>query len=340
MKCHFKLSVILLLTMLLFSCGGQTDGKLTTTNSTPESENTAVNVNEQAKPNLLIMPGDALLKKFGMLNEQDAQGKTIYIRDFNGYFLKDPNAKFIFSNIQSAFINLGFPLNDLEQTIKSINDQEMLDDVDNIQKDAKTLLLTNAKPDIIIELDYDMVDDMTSRNLNRSLTFTLRAIDAFSNKVVATIQQANFGKDSNDNDASSLMKKALDIDMPSYTSQINSYFSDIIQKGREITVRVSIDKAANLKMEDDCLQGDTYADFIVDYLKVNTQKGAYKLQRNTSTEIYFQNVRIKTLNENGTQYSAYDFAKDLKKALDKGCGIKSKNNTQGLGDAFIVLKGM
>ena len=68
--------------------------------------------------------------------------------------------------------------------------------------------------------------------------------------------------------------------------------------------------------------------------------GTYNLQRNTDTEMYFANVRIKTLNDNGTQYSAYDFARELSKALNKECGVKSKNVTQGLGDAMIIIKGM
>ena len=334
--------LIIVFTLLLISCGGNkvNDGKLTTTNAAPDTENSAVNVNEQAKPNLIVIPSDELLQKFGMLKQENAQGKTIYLRDFKGYLLKDPDAKFIISTIQSAFIKVGFPLNDLEQTLKSLDDQEMIDGADNIQKDAKSMLLSSAKPDIILELNYDLVTDENSRNLNKSLTYTLRGIDAFSNKVISTIEQTGFGKNESENDPGALMKKALEIDLPNYTKQINSFFADIIQKGREITVRVAIDKGVKLSMEDECLKGDSYSDWIVDYLKTNTQKGAYKMERNTETEMFFRNVRIKTLNDDGTQYSAYDFAKEMKKALDKGCGIKSSNKTQGLGDAYIVLKGM
>jgi hypothetical protein len=176
--------------------------------------------------------------------------------------------------------------------------------------------------------------------LNKTLSYTLRGIDSFSNKVVATIQQTGFGNDKADNDSGSLMKSALEHDIANFKKQITGYFGDIIKKGREITVRVAIDKGIKMTMEDDCLEGDTYSDWVIDYLKKHAQKGAYKLERNTETELFFRNVRIKTLNEDGTQYSAYDFAKDLKKAMDKGCGMKSKNKTQGLGDAYIVIKGM
>ena len=136
------------------------------------------------------------------------------------------------------------------------------------------------------------------------------------------------------------MQAAIDKDSKTFTNQINNHFNTIIESGRDITLRVTIESGVNLKMSDECLNNDSYTDFIIDWVKVNTMQGAYNMQRNTETEMYFTNVRIKTLNENGTQYSAYDFARELSKALNKGCGVKSKNTTQGLGDATISIKGM
>jgi hypothetical protein len=265
-------------------------------------------------------------------------GKQLQVRDYNSYLLTDPDAKFIIASIQSAFIEFGYPLNDLEQTLKSINDQEMLDEVSGIKKDSKTILLTNARPDIILELDYDMTTDRSSRDYSKSLTYTLRAIDAFSNKVVATIQAAGV-KNANGNTAS-MMGEAIQKNSKDFTKQINNHFDDLIANGRDITMRVMIDANESFTMSDESIYGDTYADFILDYMKVNTMMGTYNLQRNTDTEMYFANVRIKTLNDNGTQYSAYDFARELSKALNKECGVKSKNVTQGLGDAMIIIKGM
>lgn len=319
--------VIALATILLSSCGGN------------GGQSNTVNVTQQQKPSMLVIPSDQLLQRFGKLKQQEALGKTLQIRDYNGYLLSDQDAKFIISSIQSKFVEFGYPLNDLEQTLKSINDQEMLDAVTGIQKDAKTILLTNAKPDIILELDYSLATDRSTRDFTKSLTYSLRAIDAFSNRVVATIQQTDFiaGKAKT---PAALMDAALSKDSKDFTKQINNYFNDVIANGRDITLRVTIEDGVNLTMSDECLDGDTYTDFIIDWVKVNTLLGAYNMNRNTDTEMYFTNVRIKTLNENGTQYSAYDFARELTKALNKGCGIKSKNTTQGLGDATISIKGM
>ena len=324
-----KISIIALLASVLISCGGNGGNQSNT-----------VNVTQQQKPAMLVIPSDQLLQQFGKLKQQEALGKTLQVRDYNGYLLTDQDSKFIISTIQSAFIQMGYPLNDLEQTLKSINEQEMLDAIDGIQKDAKTILLTTAKPDIILELDYNIVTDRSSRDFKKSLTYTLRAIDAFSNKVVATIQQTNFEGNSKTTTPAALMEAALAKDTKGFTQQINNHFNTIIETGREITLRVTIDNGVNLTMSDECLDGDTYSDFIIDWVKVNTLLGAYNMNRNTETEMYFTNVKIKTLNDNGTQYSAYDFARELSRALNKGCGIKSRNTTQGLGMATISIKGM
>ena len=324
-----KISIIALLASVLISCGGNGGNQSNT-----------VNVTQQQKPAMLVIPSDQLLQQFGKLKQQEALGKTLQVRDYNGYLLTDQDSKFIISTIQSAFIQMGYPLNDLEQTLKSINEQEMLDAIDGIQKDAKTILLTTAKPDIILELDYNIVTDRSSRDFKKSLTYTLRAIDAFSNKVVATIQQTNFEGNSKTTTPAALMEAALAKDTKGFTQQINNHFNTIIETGREITLRVTIDNGVNLTMSDECLDGDTYSDFIIDWVKVNTLLGAYNMNRNTETEMYFTNVKIKTLNDNGTQYSAYDFARELSRALNKGCGIKSRNTTQGLGMASISIKGM
>ena len=324
-----KISIIALLASVLISCGGNGGNQSNT-----------VNVTQQQKPAMLVIPSDQLLQQFGKLKQQEALGKTLQVRDYNGYLLTDQDSKFIISTIQSAFIQMGYPLNDLEQTLKSINEQEMLDAIDGIQKDAKTILLTTAKPDIILELDYNIVTDRSSRDFKKSLTYTLRAIDAFSNKVVATIQQTNFEGNSKTATPATLMEAALAKDTKGFTQQINNHFNTIIETGREITLRVTIDNGVNLTMSDECLDGDTYSDFIIDWVKVNTLLGAYNMNRNTEAEMYFTNVKIKTLNDNGTQYSAYDFARELSRALNKGCGIKSRNTTQGLGMATISIKGM
>lgn len=64
------------------------------------------------------------------------------------------------------------------------------------------------------------------------------------------------------------------------------------------------------------------------------------MERNTDNELYFVNVRIKLLNDDGTQYGVYDWARDLQKNLKKNLGLKCSNKAQGLGQVLITIKGV
>lgn len=91
---------------------------------------------------------------------------------------------------------------------------------------------------------------------------------------------------------------------------------------------------------DENIEGDTYTDYIIDYIKTHTVKGAYKLQRNTDNELYFVNCRIRLNNEDGTQFGAYDWARELAKKLRKDLGVKVTNKSQGLGEVLISIEGI
>ena len=69
--------------------------------------------------------------------------------------------------------------------------------------------------------------------------------------------------------------------MPKFQQDITKYFSDILTRGRDITVRIAVEKGTNVNLSDESIEGDTYADWIIDYIKTHTVKGAYKMQRNT-----------------------------------------------------------
>ena len=118
------------------------------------------------------------------------------------------------------------------------------------------------------------------------------------------------------------------------------YFKDIVVHGREITVRFSVKKGLSFNLSSESITEETYSDWIMDYMDTHTKKGTYKLQNNTDYELYFTNVRISTLRPDGTQNSAYNWARELIKEMKNDCGVKCSNKVQGLGDVHIMLKGM
>ena len=101
-----------------------------------------------------------------------------------------------------------------------------------------------------------------------------------------------------------------------------------------------MENGCDISLSDESVEGDTYSDYIIDYIKAHTVKGAYNMRRNTDKEMYFVNCRIKLLNEDGTQYGVYDWARDMSKVLRKNLGLKVSNKAQGLGEILITIKGM
>lgn len=335
-----------LLAIAFASCGGnQNKGLADGASGDLEAyENGDVNAIVQAMPQIMVIPGDQTLQTFKCLKTETVNGRSYVIRDFQNYLLKDYRARRIISTIQDAFIDVDFPLNDFEQTLKQLDTQETTDIADGFEKDAKTLLLFTAQPDIILELNYFSSKDkgmsMTSHNYNnkgeRDISYTLTALDAYTNKTVATINAVNIKNESTTEGLQEDLKKQL----PKFQQDIQKYFNDILTRGRDINVRIAVEKGSNVKLTDESIEGDTYSDWIIDYIKAHTVKGAYKLQTNTDNELSFANCRIKLLNEDGTQYGVYDWTRDLQKNLRKNLGLKCTNKAQGLGEVLISVQGL
>lgn len=318
---------------MLMSCSGGNKGKLTSYSWSEQNyEETEVNVIEQCLPTIMVIPSDNLLNKS---NSFDIKGQTMS-KDYVGFMQRNKDAKTFISVIQNYFIKMDYPLTDLEQTLKYISHNAELDMADGLEKDARTLLLTTVSPDIILEFDYEYKYDENSTSLEKNLKYRINAIDTYTNKVFASVtSDVNKGNDFFGN-----LNKSSNGNLDKLSTDIQKYFSDIAYKGREITVRIAVERNSNINLSDESIEGDTYADWIIDYMKVNTIKGTYKLQRNTNNELFFENVRINVINNDGTQFSAYDWGRELSKSIRKNLGVKTTNKTQGLGNVLITIKGL
>lgn len=328
---------------LLWSCGGGNNGTAGTSLAEGASgdivayENSDVNAVEQARPTIMVLPSDNLLKQYKALTTQNIDGREVKIRDYGKYMTANPDNKAVLSAIQEAFVQANYPLQDLEQTLKQLETQDAVDMVDGLDKDAKTMLLTVAQPDMIIELDYHSALDMRAPlDQARTVSFTLNILDAYTNNVVSTSTVSDVKGDK----TASAMAQPIKDTMPKMLGEIQNSFSDILTRGRNVTVRVAIASGCDFDLSDESIEGDTYADWIVDYIKTHTVKGAYKMQRNTDKELYFVNVRIPLLNEDGTQFGVYDWARDMSKSMRKNLGVKCTNKSQGLGEILITIDGL
>lgn len=337
------LSVVCLFVGLsLTSCGnGKKNLADRSSGDMEEYENSDVNAITQALPVIMILPGDKTLQEFNAISRKNYDGKDILERDYVKYLSSDDRFRRIASSIQESFNQDNYPLQDFEQTLKQLQTRGATDMADDLYQDAKTLLLQTASPDIILDLNYFELGNgnvyTRKTQKNKVVSYTLNALDAYTNKVVSTINENNLtgGKS-----VTEIIDASLQEHLPKLKKDIVKYFSDLQTRGREVTLRVTVAKGSNQDLSDENIEGDTYADYIIDYVKTHTVKGAYKLQNNTKDELYLVNVRIPMLNEDGTQYGVYDWARDLSKSLRKNLGVKVSNRSQGLGDIALTIEGM
>lgn len=334
-----QLNLMFVVAVAVCLCGCSNKAKNLTEGSTAQEgyEDSEVHAIQQALPSIMVIPSDNLLEEYGALKTEKQEGRNYVLRDYQKYLLANNSNPLVVSTVQDFFVKQNYPLNDLEQTLKQLNTQEATDMADGLEKDSKTLLLTTASPDIILELDYRSKLDLASHNVKeRMVDYTLRAIDTYTNKVIATASNSGMQGESE----VELIKNDLTKRMDDLSGDIQNYFSDILTRGREVTVRITVVKGSNTHLSDTNVEGDTYADWMMDYVKTNTVKGAYKLQRNTNEELYFINVRIPLLNDDGTQYGVYDWTRDFCKSIRKNLGVKATNKAQGLGEIQITIEGL
>lgn len=340
---YLKIFNIAIVATLLISCSNKSKNLAdASSGNMKDYENSEVNGVTQALPIIMVFPGDENLKNFQSLSNTNIEGVSFVIRDYKKYLQKDDRFTRIASTIQSSFIDDSYPLQDFEQSLKQLDNRQATDIADDIQQDAKTLLLQSVNPDLILELNYHLEGDKSvnfsgkNKNKEKSISYTLSAIDAYTNKVVGTITKSNLKGTSTTETIQNSLKETL----PELKKDIRNYFSDLQTRGREVTLRIKVGSDSNQNLSDESIEGDTYADYIIDYVKKHTVKGAYKLQTNTANELYFVNVRIPMVSEDGTQYGVYDWARDLAKAMRKDLGIKVSNQSQGLGEIVLSMDGM
>lgn len=345
-KCY-----LFLFTILLISCGGnnkKSQNLADMSNGDMEAyENSDVNGVTQALPAIMLLPADNTLKSFGAFTTKSINGRDYQIRDYNKYLNEDDRFRRIASTIQGSFNEDNYPLQDFEQTLKQLSTRSATDMADDLAQDAKTLLLQTASPDIILELNYfqpgenksqnSLARSSSGKNKEKVVSYTLSALDAYTNKVIATFSENNLVGGTS---TTEIIQQSINEHLPKLKQDIIKYFSDLQTRGREVTLRVTVAKGSNQKLSDENIEGDTYADYIMDYVKRHTVKGAYKLQNNTSDELYLVNVRIPMVADDGTQYGVYDWTRDLTRAMRKDLGVKASNRSQGLGDIALTIEGM
>lgn len=287
---------------------------------------------EAQQPSIMVMPSDNLLKRLGYLSMKEIQGRQTPIRDYQSALINEADLKFIISGIKESFAARGFPLEDLETTLKNIQTEAAYDIMEDYDFDPKAMILKAARPDIVLDLTYEL----RNNGMTNQFIFNIEANDAYSHKGISSASDP--GIETTSTNVPKLMKEQLEKNMNNLQQLLMQHFQDLREKGREVTLRLKIEKGAisSFKRER-CGTGKPYNRWIKDWLNKNTKNGYGKRVINTDKELYYTQIRIPLYDDSGYPISASDWAEKLLDDLEVDCNIIALDNSNGLGEAIIVF---
>lgn len=290
------------------------------------------------KPTLMVVPSDAWCKKHKYEQTFDNQGTLEKIPDYKTAVATDKQLNAVISKINILMADKGFPLKDLQQNLKSIANLSAEDRLITSKTSGAAItespldrLRRTAKADIILEIDWTV----NTVGPKISITYNLRALDAYSNKQVAGAEGT--GQPSFSAELPVLLEEAVQDHMDAFAERLQSHFDDLLTNGREVVLDMRIFDTSAVDFEKE-YDGYELNEIIDNWLADNCVNHRFSKSDATETMILYEQVRIPLYKANGMAQDTYGFARDLARFLGAApYNIKVKTVNRGLGRCLLVF---
>lgn len=290
------------------------------------------------KPTIMVVPSDVWCTQNGYMTTFDNQGVTEYVPDYSAALVSNPELLLVINKINTLMADRGFPLKNLESVTKSIRQQNAEDNL--IQSKTSGVSLAEnpidrfrrtARADIIMQLTW------TVNNVGpkKSVSYNLQGLDSYTDKQIAGAQGT--GAQSFSADIPVLLEEAVVTNMDNFCAQLQAYFDDLQENGREVAVTIRVfDNGGGLDLESE-FGGKELTEIIDSWMADNTVNHNYNKSESSETFIQFEQVRIPLYKENGNAMDTEGFVRGLRKYLSSNYQITSKVLPRGLGKCILVL---
>lgn len=290
------------------------------------------------KPTLMVVPSDAWCKEHKYEQTFDNQGTLEKIPDYKTAVATDKQLNAVISKINILMADRGFPLKDLQQNLKSIANLSAEDRLITSKTSGAAItespldrLRRTAKADIILEIDWTV----NTVGPKKSITYNLRALDAYSNKQVAGAEGT--GQPSFSAELPVLLEEAVQDHMDAFAERLQSHFDDLLTNGREVVLDMRIFDTSAVDFEKE-YDGYELNEIIDNWLADNCVNHRFSKSDATETMILYEQVRIPLYKANGMAQDTYGFARDLARFLGAApYNIKVKTVNRGLGRCLLVF---
>lgn len=298
---------------------------------------TISSMGQAKKPTLMVVPSDAWCHKHGYMQEFDNQGTIEQIPDYKAA-LMDDNLNAVISKINILMADYGFPLKDLQQTLKSISRNTTAErlitskntNASIAEKDIDRFLRI-AKADITLEISWT-VNKVGPKS---SVTYNLRALDAYSNKQVAGAEGTSKGSFSVE--VPVLLEEAVQDHMDMFVQRLQSHFDDLFENGREVVLDMKVFEGSEFDFESE-FDGYLLSEIIDNWLAENCVNHVFSKLDATERMLLYEQVRIPLYKANGMAQDTEGFARELARYLRKPpYNIPVKIIARGLGSCILII---
>ena len=263
--------------------------------------------------------------------------------DYKKGFRNDNNLRLAIAKIGEIMKNRDFPLVDLEQQMKSLTIETIMNenyegrDGDQIQLTLLDEILQSTQPDIVLDLDFTLTEGR-----KKTLLYTLRGLDSYTNKLIAS--SSGTGPGTVNNDITTLVQIAVKDNMDNFCVQLTNHFVKTKEIGREIVIQIKVN-SDDVYLDDEYVydpydMDDELSYIIEEWFYKNSKNGIYRVTSTSSKVMKIEQIRIPILDERGRAVTAKSFISPLRKMLKKepfNIPAKAKPVKGGLGEAWLII---
>jgi hypothetical protein len=288
------------------------------------------------KPTIMVVPSDNWCLQNGFVQEFDNQGKSTTVSDYRKAIQGNYEILSVIAKINELMADRGFPLKNLETTLKSVENQTAEDAMmsnrsgDGLKESPIDILRRTANAGIWIQVSWNI----NTVGPKKSVSFTLQGLDAYSNKQIAGA--SGTGKESFSADLPLLLEEAVLSRLDNFNSQLQNHFNDMFDNGREVALRIRVWDSFSGDLESE-YEGKELSAIIEDWVHDNTVQHRFNTSNATENLLVFEQVRIPLYDNSGKATDTRRWARDLQKFLKDNYKIESKVTTKGLGEAQLII---
>lgn len=292
---------------------------------------------QEKKPTIMVVPSDVWCNQHGYMTTFDNQGTIQKVPDYKAAMQSDADLLLVIGTINTLMADRGFPLKNLESVLKSI-EQRMAEDNMTVSKTSGAELAESpldrlrrtAKADIIMQITWTT----NTTGPKRSITYNLQGLDSYTDKQIAGAQGT--GNPSFTAETPVLLEEAVVNHMDNFCFQLQSYFDDLVAKGREVSVDVKVFDTGEMDLETE-FNGVELTEIIDEWMSANTVNHVFNKSDASENYIQYEQVRIPLYKNNGATMDAEGFVRNLRNYLRQEYQIQTKVMTRGLGRAILVI---